>query len=38
MFYRVKHFDRKRTYELFKIRVENGFDPLEEQQKNKGKM
>jgi len=38
MFYRVKHFDRKRTYELFKIRMEKGFDPLEEkqqQQKNK---
>ncbi|XP_018784256.1 PREDICTED: cytochrome c oxidase assembly factor 6 homolog [Bactrocera latifrons] len=30
----VKHFDRKRTYEQFKERMEKGYDPLEE--KNKG--
>lgn len=28
----VKHFDRKRTYELFKKKMEKGFDPLEKQQ------
>jgi cytochrome c oxidase assembly factor 6 len=24
----VKHFDRKRTYEQFKKRMEKGYDPL----------
>lgn len=24
----VKHFDRKRTYEQFKVKMEKGFDPL----------
>ncbi|XP_055387976.1 cytochrome c oxidase assembly factor 6 homolog [Condylostylus longicornis] len=25
----VKHFDRKRNYELFKERMKQGYDPLE---------
>lgn len=25
----VKHFDRKRTYDLFKLKMEKGYDPLE---------
>lgn len=25
----VKHFDRKRTYDLFKLKMEKGFDPLD---------
>lgn len=25
----VKHFDRKRTYDMFKERMEKGYDPLE---------
>ncbi|KAL9880989.1 cytochrome c oxidase assembly factor 6 homolog [Glossina fuscipes] len=29
----VKHFDRKRTYEQFKERMERGYDPLEETSK-----
>ena len=31
----VKHFDRKRTYEQFKEKMDKGFDPLEEQMKEK---
>jgi hypothetical protein len=33
--FRIRHFDRKRTFEQFKKRMEKGFDPLskEEQQK-----
>lgn len=29
----VKHFDRKRTYEQFKVKMEKGYDPLEERKK-----
>lgn len=29
----VKHFDRRRTYEQFKKKMEQGFDPLEAQSK-----
>jgi hypothetical protein len=27
---RIKHFDRKRTFEQFKERMQKGFDPSEE--------
>lgn len=30
---RIRHFDRKRTYEQFKKRMEKGFDPLKNEQK-----
>ncbi|XP_005191662.1 cytochrome c oxidase assembly factor 6 homolog [Musca domestica] len=33
----VKHFDRKRTYEQFKQKMEQGVDPLEEHTKESKK-
>ncbi|XP_055694496.1 cytochrome c oxidase assembly factor 6 homolog [Lutzomyia longipalpis] len=30
----VKHFDRKRSYELFKRRMESGYDPLDKSAKS----
>lgn len=31
----VEHFDRKRSYELFKEKMQAGFDPVEQNQKTK---
>lgn len=31
----VKHFDRKRTYDLFKLKMEKGYDPLAENRESK---
>lgn len=30
--YRIRHFDRKRTYEQFKKRMEKGFDPIKQEE------
>lgn len=33
--FRIRHFDRKRTFEQFKKRMDKGFDPLTKEEETK---